>query len=206
MSTRRKRTARRHENPAAISRWCLRAALLALLTFGLTEMSANVPPAWLPRKAGVAIVESREHAQEALVFNLHRDFGVESTSADRILRAAHQASVATKIPLTLLLAVIAVESEFDPAARNKNDVGLMQVNLRYHLHEARTLKSAAELLKIDTNIQMGARILRRYMDEEAGNVYPALRRYNGLGKPNRYPERVLMAKTRFDRVLARTGH
>jgi hypothetical protein len=184
----------------------LRAALVALLTLGLTEISANVSPTWLPRKANVAIVESREHAHAALVSNLHRDFGVESALGHRIVRSAREASVASKIPVTLLLAVMAVESEFDPTARNRNDLGLMQVNLRYHPQEARNLKSARELLKVDTNIKAGARILRRYMDEEAGKVYPALRRYNGLRKPNHYPERVLTAKTRFDRVLAHAGH
>jgi len=176
--------------------------LAALLTVGLLELGSNIPPTWLPRKDGVETSESRELAQEALVFNLRRDFGVEPILAHRIVRAAREASVATKTPLTLLLAVMAVESEFNPAARNRNDVGLMQVNLRYHLQEARDLKSADELLKVDTNVRIGARILRRYMDHEAGNVYPALRRYNGLGKANRYPERVLMAKTRFDRLLA----
>jgi hypothetical protein len=206
MSTRRKRATRRQATQAAVSWWCLRAALVALLTLGLTEISAHVPPTWLPRKANVATVESREHAHEALVSNLHRDFGVEPASGHRIVRAAREASVASKIPVTLLLAVMAVESEFDPAARNRNDLGLMQVNLRYHPQEARNLKNARELLKIDTNVKTGARILRRYMDEEAGKVYPALRRYNGLRKPNHYPERVLMAKTRFDRVLAQARH
>jgi len=110
------------------------------------------------------------------------------------------------MPLTLLLAVMAVESDFNPAARNKNDLGLMQVNLDYHPQEARTLKSPDELHKIDINVNVGARILRRYVDAEAGQVYPALRRYNGLGKTNHYPERVLTAKKRFDRLLAYTGH
>jgi soluble lytic murein transglycosylase-like protein len=205
MSNRRRRAVRRQQNPATISWWCLRVGLVALLTIGLVEISSNIPPTWLPRTSGAAILESKGQGQEALVFNLGRDFGVESILAHRIVRAAREASVATQTPLTLLLAVMAVESEFDPAARNNNDVGLMQVNLRYHPQEARDLKRADELLKIDTNVKMGARILRRYMDEEAGKVYSALRRYNGLGKTNRYPERVLMAKDRFDRLLAYAG-
>jgi soluble lytic murein transglycosylase-like protein len=205
MSNRSRRAVRRQQNPATISWWCLRVGLVALLTIALVEISSNIPPTWLPRTPGAAIFESKGQAQETLVFNLGRDFGVESILAHRIVRAAREASVATQTPLTLLLAVMAVESEFDPAARNNNDVGLMQVNLRYHPQEARELKRADELLKIDTNVKMGARILRRYMDEEAGKVYPALRRYNGLGKTNHYPERVLMAKNRFDRLLAHAG-
>jgi len=180
--------------------------LVALLTIGLVEIGSNIPPTWLPRKTGVAIVESKDRAQDVLAFELYREFGVESRLAHRIVRDAREAGMATQTPLTLLLAVMAVESKFDPAARNKNDLGLMQVNLRYHPQEARDVKSAAELLKIDTNIRMGARILRRYMDDEAGKVYPALRRYNGLRKTNHYPERVLMAKARFDRLLAYAGH
>jgi soluble lytic murein transglycosylase-like protein len=109
------------------------------------------------------------------------------------------------MPLTLLLAVMAVESEFNPAARNKNDVGLMQVNLDYHPQEVGALKSPGELHKIDVNVKIGARILGRYVDEEAGKICSALRRYNGLGKANHYPERVLKAKDRFDRLLAYAG-
>jgi soluble lytic murein transglycosylase-like protein len=202
MSNRRRCAVGRQQNTAALSWWCLRAGLVALLTIGLVETSSNIPPTWLPRKAGVAIVNSKYQAHEVLVFNLNRDFGVESKLAHRIVSAAREAGEATQTPLTLLLAVMAVESEFNPAARNNNDVGLMQVNLRYHPQEARALKSANDLAKIDTNVKMGARILRRYMDEEAGKVYPALRRYNGLGKTNHYPERVLMEKNRFDRLLA----
>jgi hypothetical protein len=202
MSNRRRRAARQQQKRAAISWWCLRVGLVALLTVGLVEISSNIPPTWLPRTSEVATLESKDQTQEVLVLNLYRDFGVESKLAHRIVRAAREASVATQTPLTLLLAVMAVESEFNPAARNMNDVGLMQVNLRYHPQEARNLKSADELPKIDNNVTMGARILRRYMDEESGNVYPALRRYNGLGKTNHYPERVLIAKSRFDRLLA----
>jgi soluble lytic murein transglycosylase-like protein len=205
MSNRRRRVVRRHQNPAAISWWCLRVGLVALLTIGLVEISSNIPPTWLPRRPGAAVLESKHHSQEVLAVNLHREFGVDSILAHRIVRAAHEASAATQMPLTLLLAVMAVESEFNPAARNKNDVGLMQVNLDYHPQEVGELKSPNELHKIDANVKIGARILRRYMDEEAGKVYPALRRYNGLGKTNHYPERVLMAKNRFDRLLAYAG-
>jgi len=203
MSTRRKRVTRRRQNPAAVSWWCLRAGLAALLTVGLLELGSNIPPSWLPRRDALETSASRDQAQETLVFNLRRDFGVSSKLADRIVRAATEASETTKTPLTLLLAVMAVESKFNPAARNRNDVGLMQVNLRYHSQEARDLTSADDLLKVTINIRIGARILRNYMDQEAGNFYAALRRYNGLGKANYYPERVLMAKNHFDRLLAR---
>ena len=206
MSNRRRRVARRQQNTAAISWWCVRVAVVALLTIGLLEISSNIPATWLLRRPEIATLESERRAQQVLAFNLHRDFGVDSTLAHRIVRAAREASVAAQMPLTLLLGVMAVESEFDPAARNKNDRGLMQVNPGYHPQEARELKSPEELHNVDVNVKIGARILRRYMDEEAGKVYPALRRYNGLGKTNHYPERVLMAKDRFDRLLAYAGH
>ena len=206
MSNPRRRVVRRQKNTTTISWWCLRVGLVVLFTLGLVEISSNIPSTWLPRRAGAAILESKHQAHEVLVFNLHRDFGVDSILAHRIVRSAGEASAATQMPLTLLLAVMAVESGFNPAARNNNDLGLMQVNLGYHPQEARELKSPDELHKIDTNVKIGARILRAYVDEEAGMVYPALRRYNGLGKTNNYPERVLMAKDRFDHLLTYAGH
>jgi soluble lytic murein transglycosylase-like protein len=205
MSNRRRRAVRRQQNTEAISWWCLRVGLVVLLTIALAEIGSNIPPRWLPRQLGVATMESKHQTQEVLAFNLQREFGVDSTLARRIVFAAREASAATQMPLTLLLAVMAVESNFNPAARNTNDVGLMQVNLNYHPEEVGALKSPDELHNINTNVKVGARILRRYVDEEAGKVYPALRRYNGLGKTNHYPERVLKAKDRFDRLLASAG-
>jgi Transglycosylase SLT domain len=202
----RRRVVRRQQNTTTISWWCLRVGLVVLFTIGLVEICSNIPPTWLPLRAGAAILESKHQAHEVLVFNLHRDFGVDSILAHRIVRSAREASATTQMPLTLLLAVMAVESGFNRAARNNNDVGLMQVNLGYHPQEVRELKSPDELHKIDTNVKIGARILRGYLDEEAGRVYPALRRYNGLGKTNNYPERVLMAKDRFDHLLTYAGH
>ncbi len=206
MSTGRRRVVRGKQNTDAASWWCLRVGLAVLLTIALAQISSNISPTWLPRKPGVAIIDSKHQAQDVLAFNLHSEFGVDSILADRIVRAAREASAATQMPMTLLLAVMAVESEFNPAARNKNDLGLMQVNLDYHSQEIGKLKSPNELHKVATNVKIGAQILRRYVDEEAGKIYPALRRYNGLGKNNHYPERVLKAKERFDRLLAYAGH
>ena len=196
---------KKRADAATIQGWCLRTGMVLLLTFGLVELGSNVPAIWLPRKSGVVVLESKRQAQAVLAFNLHREFGVEANLANRIVHAARKASSATRMPVTLLLAVIAVESEFKPVARNKGDQGLMQVNLEYHPQEARALKNPDELIKIDTNVKVGARILRRYLDEEAGKIYPALRRYNGVGKTNHYPERVLKEKDRFDRLLADAG-
>lgn len=201
MSTRSRRAVRQRQNMNAAFWRYFRVGLAVLLTIGLLDVSSNIPPTWLPRKPGVAVVDSKHRTQETLAFNLHREFGVDAILAHRIVRAAREASVATQMPTTLLLAVMAVESEFNPAARNKNDLGLMQVNLDYHPKEVGKLKSPSELHKIDINVTIGARILRHYVDEEAGKVYPALRRYNGLGKTNDYPERVLKTKDRFDRLL-----
>lgn len=187
------------------AQWCLRTGVVVLLTFGLTEMGSDVPVTWLPRKPGLVILESKQPAHEVLAFNLRRDFGVEATLANRIVHAAREASSATRMPLTLLLAVMAVESGFKPSARNKSDQGLMQVNPEYHQQEIRALRSPDELIKIDTNVKVGARILRGYVAQEAGKIYPALRRYNGLGKANNYPERVLNTKRHFDRLLADAG-
>jgi soluble lytic murein transglycosylase-like protein len=200
VSKRRRLTLSRQQCTDTIPWWCLRIGLVLLLTIGFVEIGSNIPAMWLLRKPAVAILESQRQAQQVLALNLHHEFGVDSTMANRIVRAAREAGATTQMPLTLLLAVIAVESEFKPAARNKGDLGLMQINLDYHPQEARELRSPDELNKIDTNVKIGARILRRYVDQEAGMVYPALRRYNGLGKTNHYPERVLKAKNRFDRL------
>lgn len=88
----------------------------------------------------------------------------------------------------LVLAVIEVESDFDPFAISRAGArGLMQV-MPFWLKEIG--KPGDSLFRVRTNLRYGCTILKYYLDKEKGNLHQALARYNGsLGKRT-YPSKV----------------
>ena len=115
-----------------------------------------------------------------------------AATARRILEAVH--CEAGKHPMLrdrpqLVLAVIDVESAFDPfAVSHAGAVGLMQVMPFWPTHLGLERK---DLIDIELNIRMGTSILAHYLERERGDYMRALGRYNGsLGK-RWYPDLVL---------------
>jgi soluble lytic murein transglycosylase-like protein len=98
------------------------------------------------------------------------------------------------LPPDLVLAMIDVESRFDPwAVSPAGAVGLMQVMPFW----PRQLGVQNQLVRIEPNIRMGCQILRFYLREEHLNWARALARYNGSIGRNTYPALVMQ---RWQRV------
>jgi len=113
-------------------------------------------------------------------------------AAQRILRAVHCESSKHDMLRDrpqLVLAVIDVESAFDPfAVSSAGAVGLMQV-MPFWPNELGL--STRDLIDVELNVRMGTSILAYYLDRERGDYHRALGRYNGsLGKRT-YPDLVL---------------
>lgn len=107
----------------------------------------------------------------------------------RILTRVHfEASLAGLAP-ELVLAVIDVESNFDPyAISHAGALGLMQVMPFWRNEIGRPDDN---LIRLETNLRYGCTILKFYLDKEKGDLRRALGRYNGsLGKRD-YPNKVV---------------
>jgi soluble lytic murein transglycosylase-like protein len=93
-----------------------------------------------------------------------------------------------QLPPDLVLALIEVESRFDPwAVSPAGAVGLMQV-MPFWPHE---LGVQNQLVRVAPNIRMGCEILRYYLRAENHNWTRALARYNGSAGRNSYPALVM---------------
>src|SRR5665213_1841325 len=93
-----------------------------------------------------------------------------------------------QLPPDLVLALIEVESRFDPwAVSPAGAVGLMQVMPFW----PRQLGVQNQLVRIAPNIRMGCEILRYYLRAEHHNWTLALARYNGSVGHNKYPALVM---------------
>jgi len=106
-----------------------------------------------------------------------------------ILTLVHHEASRVELPPELILAVIEVESNFDPYAISvAGAIGLMQI-MPFWLAEIG--RPDDNLLHVDTNLRYGCTILRFYYDKEKGDLRRALGRYNGsLGK-RKYPNKVI---------------
>lgn len=113
-------------------------------------------------------------------------------AAQRILRAVHcessKQSMLRERP-QLVLAVIDVESSFDPfAVSSAGAVGMMQVMPFWPRELGLTTR---DLLDVEMNIRMGSSILAYYLELERGDYRRALARYNGSLGRRAYPDLVL---------------
>lgn len=92
------------------------------------------------------------------------------------------------LPPDLVMALIEVESRFDPwAVSTAGAVGLMQVMPFW----PRQLGVQNQLVHVAPNIRMGCEILRFYLRKERGDWARALARYNGSLGRNTYPDLVM---------------
>ena len=113
-------------------------------------------------------------------------------AAQRILHAVHcESSRQTMLRdrPQLVLAVIDVESSFDPfAVSSAGAVGMMQVMPFWPRELGLTTR---DLLDVEMNIRMGTSILAYYLERERGDYRRALARYNGSVGRRSYPDIVL---------------
>ncbi|MCX7989556.1 MAG: lytic transglycosylase domain-containing protein [Aquificaceae bacterium] len=116
---------------------------------------------------------------------------VKSLPLDARIRAkVEEVSQRYAIPKELILAIIKQESNFNPAAYNRNregteDRGLMQVNYQHNLRLMKEygINDPDQLYHVETNIELGARILYENF-QRFGNWVMAVKAYNGLRADN----------------------
>ncbi len=99
------------------------------------------------------------------------------------------------VPFVTTVAVMEVESQFNPAARSsKGARGLMQVMPNIWMHEL-NLTSKYDFHSIQIGINSGAYILRKYLNKYDNNMEKALYKY--VGGDNLYVKRVYECMGKF---------
>jgi soluble lytic murein transglycosylase-like protein len=174
----------------------LSASLLNGMSYG-ADASAVAPPnaAFDAAQGGIPTAEDI-----ATMLNVRFHIGLQE--ALKIGQAVLDAARRDTISPLLLLAVIAVESNFDRFAVSVVGAkGLMQVLPSQH--RDRIIRTA-DLTDAGTNVSIGSSILHEYLEASDGDVHDALLRYSGgaKGYPQRVADRMSMMKTAF-RMQAR---
>jgi hypothetical protein len=117
---------------------------------------------------------------------------------------AHSAGQQIGLDPLLIIAVMAVESRFNPIAESVMGAkGLMQVIPKYHVDKFRQFGGEKyAVFDPETNILVGTRILKDYLSQ-TGSLDGALQRYVGASDPEDVPyiDKVMTEKERLQQVL-----
>ena len=141
--------------------------------------------------------------QRAVTDFIAKRYRVASGAIAGFVATAYRAGTESKVDPLLILAVMAVESRYNPVAEsNMGAKGLMQVIPKFHGDKLQELGGETALLDPHVNIQVGAQILREYL-RRYGETETALQMYAGaFDEPNSgYAVKVLAERARMEQML-----
>jgi soluble lytic murein transglycosylase-like protein len=213
---------RRHLEPGS----ALTLAVAGALLIATMAAAPDFPWMWAPTSRGdvsstilspsraaapapVAVrlaTDSPTPVVESLVSLVARRYRVARESAREMVRAAFREGRRNGVDPLLILAVIAVESRFNPIAESdQGAMGLMQIMPRFHLDK---FDAVDAMLQPHANIAAGARILRDSIRRGGGEI-AGLQLYNGApdDETQAYANRVLTERRRLEAALPHArGH
>jgi len=172
----------------------------ACLTVG--EPAANTP-------ANTPAVEPTplDASQRALVEYLSRRYYVAAEATERVVGVAYRAAREVGLDPLLVLAVISIESRFNPIAESVMGAkGLMQIIPKYHRAKLQAHGGEDAVLDPESNILVGASILQEYV-YRTGSLESGLQFYNGAlwDGSAQYAQKVMTERQRLEAVVSTKG-
>jgi soluble lytic murein transglycosylase-like protein len=146
-------------------------------------------------------------SQRALVEHLSRRYYVAVEATERVVGVAYRAARDVGLDPLLVLAVIAIESRFNPIAESVMGAkGLMQIIPKYHRAKLQAHGGEEAVLDPESNILVGASILQEYV-HRTGSLESGLQFYNGAlwDGSAQYAQKVMTERERLEAVLRTKG-
>ena len=143
----------------------------------------------------------------ALANYVSRKYRIAPDVTEQFVGAAYDAGRQVGLDPLLILAVMAVESRFNPVAESLMGAkGLMQVIPRHHLDKLLEHGGEEAVLDPMINIALGARILKEYV-RRTGSLEAGLQFYNGAlaDASSQYAQKVLAEKERLQQAVRQFG-
>jgi soluble lytic murein transglycosylase-like protein len=139
--------------------------------------------------------------QQAVAGYITRKYGVSSEVVQEFVRTAFAAGKQYGVDPLLLVAIMAVESSYNPIAESwAGAKGLMQIIPKYHPEKFEAFGGENAVFDPRVNIMVGARIVREYLLMHTGDLLAALQFYAGAtaDRDAVYTQRVLNEKDQLD--------
>jgi soluble lytic murein transglycosylase-like protein len=162
------------------------------------------------RHEGISVLvtsaDSEKPEYRTLAVYLSRRYKVAQDATEQLVGAAHEAGSRTGVDPLLILAVMAVESRFNPIAESVMGAkGLMQVIPKFHQDKLDALGGGDSVFDPMTNIMVGARILKDAV-RRGGGLMPGLQLYAGAFSDDsqQYAQKVMAEKERMLQMLKRS--
>ena len=141
-----------------------------------------------------------DREQRAVTEYIAKRYRVSEGAVAGYVAAAYRAGEKNSVDPLLILAVMAVESRYNPVAESTVGAkGLMQVMPKYHLDKLADHGGEPALLEPDVNIQVGTQILREYQ-RRFRDTETALQVYAGaFDEPSsQYANKVFAERARLE--------
>ena len=157
-----------------------------------------------PMAAAAGPIQARaetplEREQRVVTEFIAKRYRVADTAIASFVATAYRAGAQHSVDPLLILAVMAVESRYNPVAESTMGAkGLMQVIPKFHLEKLLDHGGEHALLEPDVNIVVGTQILREYT-RRLGDLEAALQMYAGaLDEPTaQYAGKVFAERARL---------
>jgi soluble lytic murein transglycosylase-like protein len=150
------------------------------------------------------VLDPNERQYRTVGEYLARRYRVSSEMATSIVAKSYAVGHGLKLDPMLILAVISVESRFNPIAESTMGAkGLMQVIPRFHIEKFDPFGGEKVAFEPEANIMVGAKILKEYI-RRTGDLADALQMYAGAASEeseNGYSAKVMTERDRLHYVL-----
>lgn len=151
-----------------------------------------------PSQSGFTVADMQPQ-QRVVAAYLARKYRVASDAIEQFVGEAYSVGQKANLDPLLILAVVAIESRFNPIAESAYGAkGLMQVVPRFHPEKLVAHGGDDALLEPSVNLQVGTQILKTYI-RQAGSLESGLQVYAGASDDpeNRYAQKVMAEQARL---------
>jgi soluble lytic murein transglycosylase-like protein len=186
----------RHEGESRLMTWLKErqvAALGMVPELSAIDRATAADPGDLPKQ------------QAAIAYWLSRKYRVAPEPLSALVAEAYEAGQKAKLDPTLILAVMAVESGFNPFAQSPVGAqGLMQVMTRVHTDKYALFGGKLAAFDPVSNLRVGVKVLQECI-QRAGSLQEGLKHYVGaamLPDDGGYADKVLAEHARLQQVAA----
>jgi soluble lytic murein transglycosylase-like protein len=166
----------------------------------LARFSLSADP--FPSATVSGTIQAAESAREQRLVTdfIAKRYRVSDQAVTGFVTTAYAAGAQYSVDPLLILAVISIESRYNPVAESTMGAkGLMQIIPKYHLEKLSDHGGEQALLDPQVNIRVGTRILREYQ-RRLGDTEAALQMYGGaFDEPtSSYADKVMAEKARLE--------